>query len=51
MFFLGGGRGGISLKRPTDIVIIEGIMGASLFVETALLPFIQNTFPPPQSHR
>ena len=43
---------GISKKGPTPIVIFEGKMNASLYIEvlqTGLLGFLSNTFP--DSHR
>ena len=43
---------GISLKGPTDIIIFEGIMDSSLFVEilrVGLLPFLRDKFP--ERHR
>ena len=42
--------GGISKKGATPVCIFEGIMAAPLFCEIldrTLLPFIQQTFPPP----
>ena len=46
--------GGISKKGATPVCIFEGIMAAPLFCEIldrTLLPFIQQTFPPPNTHR
>ena len=45
---------GISRKGPTPICIFEGIMNAPVFIEIlerTLLPFIQQKFPIPNSHR
>lgn len=45
---------GISKKGPTPACIFEGIMDASLYctiLRQTLLPFIQEKFPPPSSHR
>lgn len=45
---------GISKKGPTAICIFEGIMAAPLYIDIlkqTLLPFIQDKFPPPLTHR
>ena len=45
---------GISIKGATDVCIFEGIMAAPLYIrilELTLLPFIQQKFPPPNTHR
>lgn len=45
---------GISKKGPSAVCIFEGIMAAPLFceiLERTLLPFIQQKFPPPTTHR
>ena len=45
---------GISKKGATKVCIFEGIMAAPLYceiLEKTLLPFIEQTFPPPSVHR
>ena len=45
---------GISKREPTGICIFEGIMDAPFFcsiLRRTLLPFLQKTFPAPNSHR
>ena len=45
---------GISKKGATAVCIFEGIMDAPLYceiLELTLLPFIQEKFPPPSTHR
>lgn len=46
--------GGISKQGATEVCIFEGIMDASLYCEIlqqTLLPFIQEQFPQPNTHR
>ena len=45
---------GISKKGPTNVCIFEGKMDAPLFcqfLQTTLLPYIQEKFPSPDTHR
>ena len=45
---------GISKHGPTPVCIFEGIMDAPLFcniLQQTLLPFLQDKFPPPSTHR
>lgn len=46
--------GGISKKGPTQVCIFEGIMDATLYCEIlqqTLVPFLQDKFPEPSTHR